>query len=244
MPALTVEQWTRRVLVLAAVTIVSLLALPFLPPVPQDQAYHLFADQRTCLGISNFWNVVSNLPFLLIGAAGLRLSGPLSIRVIFLGVFLVGFGSPYYHWAPSDGTLIWDRLPMTLGFMAILATIIVERVNERAGALLLWPLLAVGVLSLLVYSVTGDLRLYGWVVYFPIAAMLLIFCLFPARYTGTGMWLTAAALYAVAKAFEFFDAPVFAAGQFVSGHTLKHLFAAAACFVLLRNFQTRRPIAG
>jgi len=58
------------------------------------------------------------------------------------------------------------------------------------------------------------------------------------------MWLTAAALYAVAKAFEFFDAPVFAAGQFVSGHTLKHLFAAAACFVLLRNFQTRRPIAG
>jgi hypothetical protein len=242
MPKLTLEQWTARVLVLAAVTVVSLLALPFLPPVPQDQAYHLFADQRTCLGIANFWNVVSNLPFLLIGAAGLRLPGPLSIRMIFLGVFLVGFGSPYYHWAPSDGTLIWDRLPMTLGFMAILATIIGERVSERAGALMLWPLLAVGAISLVVYGVTGDLRLYGWVVFFPIAALLLIFCLFPARYTGTGMWLTAAALYAVAKAFEFFDAPVFAAGQLISGHTLKHLFAAAGCFVLLRNFQTRRPI--
>jgi hypothetical protein len=29
----------------------------------------------------------------------------------------------------------------------------------------------------------------------------------------------------------------------VSGHTLKHLGAAAACFVVLRYFQIRRPLA-
>jgi hypothetical protein len=168
MAKLTPQQWNRRVLVLAAVAAVSLLTLPFLPPIPQDQAYHGFADQRTVLGIPNFWNVVSNLPFLVIGAAGLRLGGSLSVRVIFLGIFLVAFGSAYYHWNPSDASLIWDRLPITLGFMAILANQIEERVSAKAGALLLWPLIALGLASLLVWRWTGDLRLYGWVVLFPI----------------------------------------------------------------------------
>lgn len=229
-------------LVLLAAAALSLAALLLLPPIPQDQSYHLLADQRALFGIPNFWNVVSNLPFLLIGAAGLRLAGPLSMRIIFLGIFLVGFGSAYYHWNPNDAALLWDRLPMTLGFMAILANIIEERVSQKAGALLLWPLLALGIASLVVWRVTGDLRLYGWVQFFPIIALLLVFLLFPPKYTGTAHWLLAAALYAVAKLPEFLDAPIFsAAGHVASGHTLKHLLAAAACFVILRYFQTRRP---
>jgi hypothetical protein len=241
---LTDSQWKSRVLILLAFTAVSLVALLFLPPIPQDQAYHHYADQRALFGIPNFWNVVSNVPFILIGAAGLRLSGPTSMRIIFLGIFLVGFSSAYYHWAPSDETLIWDRLPMTLGFMAILANIIEERISEKAGVLLLWPLLVAGIATLMVWRFTDDLRLYGWVQFFPIAALLLIFVLFPPKYTGTANWLMAAALYAGAKLPEFYDAHIFsAAGYVVSGHTLKHLLAAAACFVILRNFQTRRPVS-
>jgi len=234
--------WNRRVLILIGFVALSLATVLLLSPIPQDQGYHRFADGRSLLGIPNFWNVVSNLPFVLIGAAGLRRSGPVSQRVIFLGIFLTGFGSAYYHWAPSDATLIWDRLPITLGFMAILANIIEERVSEKAGALLLWPLLGLGVASLLVWRFTDDLRLYGWVQFFPIVALLLLLWLFPPRYTGGANWLVAIGLYVIGKIFEFFDASVLSASHLVSGHTLKHLFAAAACFVILRNFQMRKPL--
>src|SRR5262245_54252564 len=80
----------------------SLGGLMLLPPIPQDQDYHQFADQRIIIGIPNFWNVVSNLPFLAVGAAGLRRfrDNPAAI-VFFLGVFLTGIGSSYYHWDPN-----------------------------------------------------------------------------------------------------------------------------------------------
>src|SRR5581483_1787266 len=82
----------------------SLAALALLPPIPQPQDYHQFADQRTLFGIPNFWNVISNLPFVAIGAAGLwRCRDDLAGTVIFAGIFLTGFGSSYYHWNPSDG---------------------------------------------------------------------------------------------------------------------------------------------
>lgn len=146
----------------------SLAILPLLPPIPQDPSYHQFADQRTLLGIPNFWNVVSNLPFVLVGAMGLWQFGrDRASFVLFLGVFLTGFGSAYYHWDPNNDTLFWDRLPMALTFMAILAVAIEERVSAKAGAILLWPLLALAVFSLLLWRWTDDLRLYGWVQFFP-----------------------------------------------------------------------------
>jgi hypothetical protein len=231
------------VLVFSGLMIASLAILPLLPPIPQDQGYHHFADERTLLGVPNFWNVISNLPFVAVGAEGLRrFHRDPATCVIFLGIFLTGFGSSYYHWDPNDSTLFWDRLPMTLCFMAILAVVVEERVSARLGAALLWPLLATGILSLLLWRWTGDLRLYGWVQFFPCLALPLLLVLFPPKYTGTYYWLIAAALYALAKLFEFYDHAV--DSHFIlSGHTLKHLFGAAACFAVLRYFQMRQPIA-
>ncbi|MGC1960471.1 MAG: hypothetical protein WA683_22930, partial [Pseudolabrys sp.] len=60
-----------RVLVFVSVMVVSIVGLLLLPPISQNQNYHDFADQRTILGIPHFWNVVSNLPFIAVGAAGL-----------------------------------------------------------------------------------------------------------------------------------------------------------------------------
>ncbi len=131
---------------------------------------------------------------------------------------------------------------MTLGFMAILTVMIEERVSAK-GAILLWPLLAVGVFSLVLWRWTGDLRLYVWVQFFPFLALPLMFLLFAPKHTGTSYWLIAAALYALAKLLEFYDHAVYSVGSIVSGHTLKHLAAAASCFVILKYFQTRRPIA-
>ena len=231
-------------LVFLGLMVASLAALPLLPPIPQDQSYHRFADVRAWWDIPNVWNVISNLPFIVIGAVGLsRCREDAATIVIFLGIFLTGFGSSYYHWSPNDGTLFWDRLPMALAFMAILASVVEERVDAKAGAVLQWPLLAIGVFSLLLWRWSGDLRLYGWVQFFPCLALPLMFLLLPPKYTGTHYWIVAATLYALAKVLEHFDGAIYATGSFLSGHTLKHLAGAAACVAILRHFQTRRLIA-
>ena len=222
---------------------VSMLALLFVPPIPQPQAYHQFADQRTLFGIPNFWNVVSNLPFVLVGALGLKfLHRDLSAGVFFLGVFLTGFSSSYYHWRPNDAGLFWDRLPMTFAFMAILANVIEERIDPRVGRVLLWPLVALGVVSLLVWLKFDDLRLYGWVQFFPCVALPLIFVLLPPKYTGTAYWFVGAGFYVLAKLLEHFDAAIYSALQVMSGHALKHVAAACACAAILLAFETRRPL--
>jgi hypothetical protein len=233
----------RAAIVFFGLMAVSLGGLLMLPPIPQDQSYHQFADQRAIFGVPNFWNVVSNIPFLAVGAVGLRRcrSDPPAV-VFFLGVFLTGIGSSYYHWDPNDDTLFWDRLPMGLSFAAIFALAVKERVNTRAGAVLLWPSLAISLFSLLLWRWTDDLRLYFWVQFFPGLAVLLLFLAYPPKYTGTHYWIVAGLLYALAKGFEFTDHAIFSIGYFLSGHTLKHLAAAAACFAMLRYFQTRRLI--
>ncbi len=233
----------RRVLAFFALMAASLVGLLLLPPISQDQNYHDFADQRTILGIPHFWNVVSNLPFILIGVAGLRRShrNP-AILVLFLAILMTGFGSSYYHLDPNDRTLFWDRLPMSIGFMAILALAIEERLDAKAGAILLWPLIAIGVFSLLLWRWNGDLRLYGWVQFFPCPALLLLFLLFPPKYSGSSSWVIAAALYALAKFLEFYDSTIYSAGAILSGHTLKHLAAAGACFAVFKYFRERQWI--
>ena len=223
--------------------VVTLVALLPLPPLLQDQNYHQFADQREILSIPNFWNVASNLPFIVVGAIGLaQFWRNATTFVLFGGIFLTGFGSSYYHLNPNDQTLFWDRLPMTLCFAAILSAVVEERVDAKAGAALLRPLLGIGVFSLLLWRWTDDLRLYAWAQFFPFTALVLILSLFTPKYTGAPYWGAAAVLYAFAKLLERFDHQVYSFGGFLSGHTLKHLAAAAACFAILRLFQVRRPL--
>jgi hypothetical protein len=234
---------SNRVLALLILLAASLVGLLFLPPIPQDQSYHAFADQRTIFGIPNFWNVISNIPFIAVGVAGLwRFRRNVAVSVFFLGILLTGFGSAYYHLDPNDRTLFWDRLPMAISFMAIFANVVEEQVGLKAGAVLLWPLIAVGVFSLLLWRWTGDLRLYGWVQFFPAAAFMLLFLLFPPAFSRTPLLVFAAAFYALAKLFEFYDQAIYSIGSILSGHTLKHIAAAAACFVVLEYFKKRRPV--
>ena len=234
---------SRPLVFLFGLAAVSLLALLLVPPFPQPQSYHQFADQHTLFGVPNFWNVVSNMPFVLVGAAGLWcVRGDRSASIFFLGVFLTGFGSSYYHWRPDDAGLFWDRLPMAIAFMAILANAIEEHVDAKIGAALLWPLVALGIVSLLLWRWTDDLRLYGWVQFFPCIVLPLLFVLFPPKYSGTWYWFAAAGWYLLAKVLEYADAAIYSASHAMSGHPLKHLAAAGACYAILRAFQTRRPI--
>lgn len=254
-----------RLLALAVVTAVSAAVVFSLPPIPQDPAYHRFADTRTVLGIPNFQNVISNLPFLLVGGAGLvrlrrRLAGSADMGgaaeasekaawlFLFLGVALTAFGSAWYHLRPGNASLVWDRLPMTLGFMGFFAGIIGERIGQRAYRLLFWPLVGVGVSSVLYWYASelrgaGDLRLYALVQFFPLLLIPLLMAFYQPRYTG-GRWIfIALGAYGAAKVFEHYDHEIYSALGFVSGHPLKHLVAAAGCWALLYMFSRRQRIA-
>jgi len=77
---------------------------------PQDPGYHNFADKRAFFGVPNFWNVVSNLPFLVVGLMSWTRK-----RVFALGLIITAFGSGLYHWNPNNSTLIWDRVGIVIG---------------------------------------------------------------------------------------------------------------------------------
>lgn len=216
--------------------------ISWLQPIPQDQSYHQFADSRVWLGTPNGANVWSSFLFVVVGLAGLfsmaRRDVPQRwIWMTFYGaVTLVGFGSAYYHLTPCDATLFWDRLPMTVGFMSFFAGVIADRCGERIGVWSFVPLLAFGIGSVIYWRYTDNLRWYGLVQYGPMLAIPLLLLARPSRYMRTGDVWIAVGCYAVAKVFEQFDAPLLNALG-VSGHTLKHVAAAAGAGWTRRAFR-------
>jgi len=223
------------------------------PPITHAPASHPFADQRRMLGIPNLLDVISNLPFAVVGVLGLRFVGRrkeafteswerAAFAVMFAGIGLTALGSTHYHLAPDNATLFWDRVPMTIVFMSLFAIVIGDRIGWDAGRRLLLPLLAAGIASVVYWRWTGDLKFYGLVQYFPMLAILLMVLLLPRMYTGTAWLAGAMCWYVLAKIFEMLDAQIFALGQVVSGHTLKHLAAGAATWWLLRMMKVRRAV--
>ncbi len=219
------------VAILGVLPVMMIAASAFVPPITQDPGYHNFADQRMICGIPNFWNVVSNAAFLVAAAFGARVinrragyrAAPL---FVVMGTVLVAFGSAYYHWSPNLETLFWDRLPMTIVFMAVFAITIGERIDERVGRWSLVPLLVIGAASVFYWRATGDLRFYGAVQFYPMIAIVAMLILRPWAYSRlplAGM----IAFYIVAKLLESFDRQV-ATILTTGGHPWKHAAAAAA----------------
>jgi hypothetical protein len=218
-----------RLMIAAAFALIVAAFFLFSPPIAQDETYHFFADTRTIWGIPNFWNVISNLPFALVGILGLwKLRGALD-RVLFSGVLLTFFGSAYYHLAPSDARLVWDRLPMTLVFMALLACVVSPETGSRSSRLLLSLFVACGVASVLWWSFTKDLRPYVLVQFGPLIVLI------PALwFVHNARYLVAVLLcYALAKLAEFYDPAIFSDLP-ISGHAAKHVLAALATYFILR----------
>ena len=198
------------------------------PPIAQDQAYHVFADRRTVFGIPNFWNVVSNLPFCVVGILGLRIFRGSAERVLFTGVLLICFGSAYYHLGPSDARLVWDRLPMTLTFMSFLGLITGEGLGTQRRRRILASLVICGIASVVWWRTTGDLRPYFLLQFGSMAVLVPAACF--SRRTRK-LW-PVLALYVLAKFAEHLDRAIYSVLP-VSGHTLKHLSAALAAYWIL-----------
>lgn len=238
---------------LLGLTVLAAGAVFCMRPIAQEPGYHNFADQRMVWGVPNCWNVLSNLPFVVVGIVGLtaawkaRVGGAVRwmYGVLFTGVLLTGVGSAYYHWHPDNDTLVWDRVPMTLVFMSLLVATVAELVSRRTGLVLFVPLLVAGVGSVLYWHWTelqghGDLRWYGLVQFYPVLFIpLLLWLFYNPAYRGAIVSLVWVVVwYVVAKGLEVLDRPVYEAIG-VSGHTLKHLAAAVSTGYLVQMFRRK-----
>ncbi|MGC1547241.1 MAG: ceramidase domain-containing protein [Rhodanobacter sp.] len=234
----------RRAYVLALVGVVLLVLAFVLPPFAQPQGYHDFADKRAWLGIPDYGNVASNAMFLLVGLVGLFAMRTPAVRamesasrhaygLMFLGLVFTAFGSGYYHWTPSDARLVWDRLPMTVVFMPLLVATCAERLRWRSDVpLLVLTLLGVG--SVVYWKLSDNLLPYLIAQGGAILLILLALVLLPTPWTERKMLYPALACYAVAFICEKLDMQIFRlSAGLISGHTIKHLAAAAAFYFIL-----------
>lgn len=238
--------YKHRTGILVFITAFTVVVMLLFDRIPQDPTYHLFADTRKIAGIQNFWNVLSNLPFLLVGLYGLWRYRHLTERdsnnayiAVCIGVLLVSVGSAYYHYTPSTSTLLWDRLPMTVAFMALFSLLLDEYVLLSNKSITLVPLLVIGIGSVVYWYWTethgiGDLRPYALVQFLPLVLIPIILWLFRGDYLNNTMLIAALVLYILAKGFEHFDRQVLAVLGVVSGHTMKHLLSGMAglCIIL------------
>lgn len=243
-----------KLLLLGVITVLAIIAVVMQDPIPQDQLYHVFADRTTWLGVPNFANVISNVPFLFVGVFGLcmlRRSNavrPVKVMyaVVFVGIVLTGLGSAYYHYAPGNYSLVYDRIPMTIVFMAFLAVAISEWISLEVGILLLLPLLLLGISSVVWWYYTelngvGDLRFYGFVQFYPTIVIPVIFLLFRSGENNRGLRLLIGVIvwYVVAKLCERFDGGIYDVTGFVSGHSIKHVAAAVATWYIVKFFRRK-----
>lgn len=243
---------------LGILTVLALLIVLMQGSIPQDPMYHLFADSRTFLGIPNTLDVVSNILFLLVGGLALfklKCKGVLKVLdsnklayiALFFGAVLVTIGSGYYHLWPDNQTLVWDRLAMTIAFMGLFSVIVSEFVSEKIGKIILLPMIALGLSSVIYWIVTetsgvGDLRFYVLVQFLPISMMPIILIFFKSRFTQIGAYWWLFLSYVIAKLTEHYDGEIFDTLGVVSGHSLKHFVAALGLYILLRSYERRECV--
>lgn len=229
-------------------------AAVLLPPFPQPQDYHRFADARALFGVPNFLNVVSNLALLAAAVPGLIVAlrgGAFAERaerlpyvLFFLALAATACGSAWYHLAPDNARLFWDRLPINICFAALLSSVIAERYSARAGLLLSPPLLMLGAGAAWYWRWSEEAGAGNVLPYFAfqldaLFAILLLMQFFPPRHSRDADIYRIILLYGAALAAELLDRHIFALGGIVGGHTLKHLLAATAAYQVVRMLRRR-----
>jgi hypothetical protein len=246
----------KRSMLLWGVGTAAVIAVFSLDPIAQDTAYHLFSDRRGGAGIPNVYNVLSNLPFAVIGFMGMRLvvraptpdAGFAQLRIVYIcffaGVFLTAFGSAYYHWNPGNATLLWDRLPMTIAFTALFCAVIGEYIALHTAQKFFPPLLLVGVASAFYWHVSesygrGDLRPYVLVQFLPMLLIPLILWLYRPQFDDRKFIWGMIGAYAASKLAEYLDATIYRSFDLFSGHTLKHVLAALAVYIYYLGLRAR-----
>jgi hypothetical protein len=248
--ALSYHSFSLRLTILLSIVVIAILGVISLPSISHDLTHHRFADCRTILTIPNGNNVLSNVFLCISGILGFRrfslfANGPAVFRwrFFFISITFAGLGSAYYHWLPTNNSLFWDRLPMTLGFAALSASLFAERFGERIGQVLFVPFVFLSTVGIVYWWSTeqlglGDLRPYLLAQYLPLLLTPVLLIFFPKGYCRDYPYWILFLGYTIATGFEWKDFAVYEwTYQIISGHTLKHIVTA---LVIL----TFRPYAG
>jgi hypothetical protein len=232
------------------------LGLLLVGPIAQPEHFHEFADRRTMFGVPNAADVLSNAGFAIVGLWGLARLWPArahralsaawpGCRLFLAALVLTAAGSAFYHLAPDNGRLVWDRLAIALACAGLLAAVRADSrpdTNARLGV----ALLAVAALASVIWwrltdiAGAGDLRPYVLVQASPLVLIPVWHAIHGAPRDERIAFGAAILLYVAAKAAELNDQALFAALQWVSGHTVKHLLATAASAVI--TFQLIRRL--
>ena len=244
-----------RIFLLLFSLVITLLVVILVPPFSQDPKYHNFVDQRNILGITHFWNVVTNIPFIIIGIIGFfkmlkpNLTGILpelfsAYGTFFMGLVLTGLGSGYYHLNPSNSTLVGDRMGITITFMSFFVLIFGESISTKTASRLLVPLIFLGLASVIYWNITenlgmGDLRFYALVQFLPMLLIPLMLLLCGSCLSGRRWIIIIILFYGLAKIVEINDHLIYDLIGF-SGHSLKHLVAAFGAFLFLKGLEVRK----
>lgn len=232
---------------------VAALGMAAYGPIEQPAGYHEFADRSTLWGVPHAADVLSNAGFALVAGWAAAVLWPRRREAAMrdgwpgYGLFLAALaataiGSTYYHLAPDDARLVWDRLPIALACAGLLAAVHVETFQPRRW--IVWGYGVAAVLSVVWWRITdlsgtGDLRPYLFLQGLPLV-------LIPLWQWSSGRPLQerrafgiAVLLYVAAKGFELADTLVYDAAAPLSGHTLKHVLAALAAASIIRGLSSR-----
>lgn len=212
---------------------------------------HPFVDSRGWWLIPNALDVLSNLPLMAAGVWGLLVlrartmsaSARQALVVFFVGLVFTGLGSMVYHWAPNAASLVLDRLGMAVTFAGALSLAVAGRVSSAAARCTLGVVMVLALLSALMPLTHGNVL--PWLVVQFGGMALIGWTALQKQVPGAlrvHLWLLIA-LYAVAKAFELGDATVFhATGEWISGHSLKHVVAALAAWPVIHAVRQNAAI--
>ena len=231
-------------------------------PIAQLPNYHDFADQTTSFGIPHFADVLSNLGFALVALWGWWQLTPAThhaglkdcwagYRLFLIGLFLTAIGSSYYHLAPDDASLVWDRLPIALACGGLLTGVRGDTCKRRsdglAAVLAVFAIASVAWWHFTGQSGVGDLRPYLLLQALPIILIPLWQWLYNIPRAERWAFAGALLLYVIAKFAELYDHELAAILGVVTGHTLKHLLATAAAAGIVGSLIRRvknAPAAG
>ncbi|PSV49609.1 ceramidase domain-containing protein [Photobacterium indicum] len=250
------SSYHKKVTGLIVIAAVLTLAAIIFSPIKQSGNFYDYADQRMFFSIPNFWNVISNLPFLYVGLKGLQLFRQRSVAIepnivlqypfFFFAIMLTFFASSYYHLTPNDFTLMFDRIPITLAFIALYCIILTEFVSRDAGRWLFFPMIVYGFLSIVYWYITtlqngrGDMSAYVLIQVIPIIHFPIILYFFCSRFTHRQYYLYALIAYVLSKWAESNDDEIYALLGGISGHSVKHVIAALGAYFIYIGFRERK----
>lgn len=245
----------KRTYLPVAIVGVAVVTMMIHGPIGQLPHYHEFADQSGWFGIPHAADVLSNLGFAAVAMWGAFSLWPArhgegfkssiyGYALFIAGLLLTAFGSSFYHLAPDNARLVWDRLPIALACVGLLGAV---RAETHAGEHPVRDVLLLGAFA--VFSVAwwrftdlrgaDDLRPYLLLQGLPLMLIPLWQWIYGAPRADKMAFMAAISLYVAAKAAELNDHEILAALGWMSGHTLKHLLSTLAAGVIVGRLVQR-----